>query len=168
MCAPEPTLPASRSGANVARRPPRRATSRTTSLVTTLRSAAATPSAGATGTSNWCSPYSGRKSSGSDAGGTERRHRLRRERLGAPLRLERHRRRRRPVVLEHELVLEGRAHAQPGMSLQPLERAPQERATAAVPVAAVDLSDVAEHEMQRRDPGPLVDAHARGGIGSAA
>ena len=65
MCAPEPTLPASRSGANVARRPPRRATSRTTSLVTTLRSAAATPSAGATGTSNWCSPYSGRKSSGS-------------------------------------------------------------------------------------------------------
>ncbi len=164
-CAPEPTLPASRSGVNVARLPTLRATSRTTSFSTTLRSAAAMPSDGATGTSNWCSPYSGRKSSGST-----------------------------PAARSAAIVCDGNGSARlcassdiagagglsssstnscskeartrnPACRLQPLERGPQERPPAAIPVAAIDLSDVAEHEVQRRDPGPLVDSDAGGGIG---
>ena len=65
-----PASPGSSSGTNVARLPSRRAISRTTSRMTTARSAAWQAGAGATGTSNWRLAYSGKKRSGSTSAST--------------------------------------------------------------------------------------------------
>ena len=62
---PLPMPSGSGRGEKVARRPSRRATSRTTSLTIAARSAAAMPSVGATSTSHWFGPYSGSTISGS-------------------------------------------------------------------------------------------------------
>ncbi len=74
MCTPLPACSGSSSGVKLARIPRRRATSRTTSLSTIARSALASPSAGATGISNWCGAYSAKNRSGCDAGLLERGH----------------------------------------------------------------------------------------------
>ena len=95
MCTPLPACAGSSSAAKLARIPSRRATSRTTSLSTTARSALAMPSAAATGTSNWCAAYSAKKRSGSHAGIHQRAHHARGKGLDASLLLERERQRRR-------------------------------------------------------------------------
>jgi hypothetical protein len=63
-CAPLPALRGSGSGVKLARHPRRRATSRTTSLSTTARSAALTPGAASTGISYWCGANSEKIRSG--------------------------------------------------------------------------------------------------------
>src|SRR5437764_1391712 len=73
----------------------------------------------------------------------ERRHHLRRERLGPPLRLERERKRGGRVVQQLELLLEACHHANVELRLKLAQRIAQEAARAALPWPAVGLSDVA-------------------------
>ncbi len=96
MCAPVPTPSASCSGANETRVPRRRATSRTTSLKMTLRSAAVTPARRGDRDLELALAVLGQERLRLDAGLAQRRHHLRAERLREPLRLEREGGRRPP------------------------------------------------------------------------
>ena len=167
MCVPVPTPSASCSGANETRRPSRRATSRTTSL---HRDAA----------------VGGREAGGGRDGnlelalavlGQEAARARRPPRAARPSPATRTARRRRWA--SSEKARGGRARATrartrartrrvsctPAWRCSRSSAAAQERAAAGIPVAAVDLGDVAQHQMQRRDAGPAVEADARGRVG---
>ena len=174
------------SGVKVARIPRRRATSRTTSLSTTLRSAAPTPSVARTGISNWWGANSART-----APARTRLHqcadRLSRERFGAPQRIQREgcrgrlrrkgrcgrlrrggrhcrlprERSRTPLAAEElELVLEACDHTRAELALQLRERVARKRRgqhSHGVP----SVSTMSHNTSSRRIGGSKLHAHVR-------
>ncbi len=149
-CTPLPASAGSSSGTNVARLPSRRAISRTTSRVTTARSAACAAGAGATGTSYCRLAYSGKKRSGSTSASTSAPISSLANGSATRCAASENGSSARPSPQELELVLEARVRG--GAGHAPAARRAmrlQEGARAARPRAPVELDDVAQHQLER-------------------
>ena len=136
----------------------------------TLRSALASPSAAATGISNWWGAYSAKKRSGSTPASISAPITRVANGLDAPLRLERERQRRRRVAAAAGTRARSSPHRRaPSSRSSSARRLAQEAARAALPRPAVGLDDVAQHAARARSSLSLGrDPRARVRVGQQA